>query len=49
MNDTVKEVVVDAIRAYAESRLDQFLANTADGDAIPKWVTDIVGFDVVER
>jgi hypothetical protein len=50
MNDLAKEVVVDAIRAYAESRLDQFLANTADGDASPpKWVTDIVGFDVVDR
>jgi hypothetical protein len=50
MNDLAKEVVVDAIRAYAESRLDEFLANKEDGDAIPpKWVTDIVGFDVVDR
>ncbi len=50
MNDLAKEVVVDAIRAYAESRLDEFLANKEEVDAIPpKWVTDIVGFDVVDR
>ena len=50
MNDLAKEVVVDAIRAYAESRLDEFLANKEDADAIPpKWVTDVLGFDVVDR
>ena len=50
MNDLAKEVVVDAIRTYAESRLDEFLMNKEEVDAIPpKWVTDIVGFDVVDR